>query len=84
VLLGRQLIVTKEGVVSKVMVSVEERKLPDKAHKLTAEKGIKEIVASVFLSLTVRSSWGRRVDSQSSSGCVRSSGLLGGRPIRAE
>jgi hypothetical protein len=38
-LLGHQLLITKEGVVSKVMVTVEERKLPDKAHKITALKG---------------------------------------------
>jgi hypothetical protein len=38
-LLGHQLAFAKEGAVSKVMVSVEERKLPDKAHKVTALKG---------------------------------------------
>ena len=38
-LLGHQLVFSKEGAVSKVMVSVEERKLPDKAHKITALKG---------------------------------------------
>ncbi|HVX09605.1 MAG TPA: hypothetical protein VHC22_00250 [Pirellulales bacterium] len=38
-LLGHQLVISKEGVVSKVVVSIEERKLPDKAHKLTALKG---------------------------------------------
>jgi hypothetical protein len=38
-LLGRRLVITKEGAVSKVMVSVEERKLPDKDHKVTALKG---------------------------------------------
>lgn len=38
-LLGHQLVFTKEGAVSKVMVSVEERKLPSKDHKVTALKG---------------------------------------------
>jgi hypothetical protein len=38
-LLGHRLVFTKEGAVSKVMVSVEERKLPDKGHKVTALKG---------------------------------------------
>ena len=38
-LLGHQLVFSKEGAVSKVMVTVEERKLPDKAHKITALKG---------------------------------------------
>jgi hypothetical protein len=38
-LLGHRLVFTKEGAVSKVMVSVEERKLPDKDYKITALKG---------------------------------------------
>jgi hypothetical protein len=38
-LLGRRLVFSKEGAVSKVMVSVENRKLPDKDHKVTALKG---------------------------------------------
>jgi hypothetical protein len=38
-LLGHQLVFSKEGAVSKVMVTVEERKLPDKAYKITALKG---------------------------------------------
>jgi len=38
-LLGHQLVFTKEGAVSKVMVSIEERTLPDKDHKITALKG---------------------------------------------
>ena len=38
-LLGHQLVFSKERAVSKVMVTVEERKLPDKAHKITALKG---------------------------------------------
>jgi hypothetical protein len=38
-LLGHQLVFSKEGTASKVLVSVEERNLPDKDHKLTAIKG---------------------------------------------
>jgi hypothetical protein len=38
-LLGHRLVFSKEGAVSKVMVSVEKRKLPDKDHKVTALKG---------------------------------------------
>lgn len=37
-LLGHQLVFTKEGVVSKVMVKIENRKLPDRAHKKTTLK----------------------------------------------
>jgi hypothetical protein len=37
--LGHQLVFSTEGAVSKVMVTVEDRKLPDKAHKITALKG---------------------------------------------
>ena len=38
-LLGYQLVFTKEGVVSKVTVTIEERKLSDKGHKIAALKG---------------------------------------------
>lgn len=38
-LLGHQLVFTKEGVVSKVVATVEERNLPDKDYKMAALKG---------------------------------------------
>ena len=38
-LLGHQLVFSTDGAVSKVLVTVEDRKLPDKAHKITALKG---------------------------------------------
>jgi hypothetical protein len=38
-LLGRQLLITKEGAVSKVSVTAETRDLPEKDYKLAALKG---------------------------------------------
>lgn len=47
-LLGHQLVFTKEGVVSKVMVTVEERKLPNKDHKITTLKAYVNGTAKSF------------------------------------
>lgn len=47
-LLGHQLVFTKEGAVSKVMVTIEQRKLPDNDHKMTALKGYVNGTAKSF------------------------------------
>lgn len=47
-LLGHQLLFTKEGQVSKVMTTIEDRKLPDKAYKIAALKGYINGTAGMF------------------------------------
>jgi hypothetical protein len=47
-LLGHQLLFTKEEQVSKVMATIEDRKLPDKGHKIAALKGYINGTARMF------------------------------------